>query len=363
MVRIQTNGSSNSSSTTRVETTKEHKQLEIRRGSQSSSSSSAHESFSEKTSKSKLDSFFGKFRTKGDKTEKKTAKNGVSSTTVKATKTSTWTHMGENSSSDSESNDKRQSQVKTKDNKSKSASITTNAENGTSLNKPKTSTATIVMKETHKKAERRHSGDSSDSNSETARKNKFHSLISKFNVKQDKAPSVKPTKPIPSNSRLKHRSSSSSESDDDEHDFAKECLKQHNYYRAKHGVPNLKLSKSLCKYAQEWANKCAKDNKMNHRPDHKYGENIFMAWYSDLEHKLNAKEPVDNWYSEISMHTFGAEPRSLSSGHFTQVVWKESKELGVGIARNKTGAIYVVGNYDPPGNMIGSYSANVPRPK
>ena len=37
-------------------------------------------------------------------------------------------------------------------------------------------------------------------------------------------------------------------------EFEKDCLKSHNEYRAKHGVPPLKWSAKLQKDAQEWAN-------------------------------------------------------------------------------------------------------------
>lgn len=37
-------------------------------------------------------------------------------------------------------------------------------------------------------------------------------------------------------------------------------------------------------------------------------------------------------------------------GHFTQVVWKSSTELGVGMATNGK-KVYVVGQYRPAGNI------------
>lgn len=55
------------------------------------------------------------------------------------------------------------------------------------------------------------------------------------------------------------------------------------------------------------------------------------------------------------------EPQSLASGHFTQVIWKESKQLGVAFAK-MGGKVVVVANYYPPGNMIGSFDENVPPP-
>uniref|UniRef100_A0A224XG48 Putative CAP peptide n=1 Tax=Megacormus gertschi TaxID=1843536 RepID=A0A224XG48_9SCOR len=146
-------------------------------------------------------------------------------------------------------------------------------------------------------------------------------------------------------------------------EFKEECLKKHNHYRNKHGVPPLKLSPKLCEYAQEWADQLASKDIFQHRPKNKYGENIYMEWSSNAGGKVSGEKSVDSWYSEIKVHKFGQEPRSLSSGHFTQVIWKESKEFGVAYSRTKQGKTYVVANYDPAGNMIGNFSSNVPPPK
>jgi glioma pathogenesis-related protein 2 len=34
------------------------------------------------------------------------------------------------------------------------------------------------------------------------------------------------------------------------------------------------------------------------------------------------------------------------------IVWKESRELGVGMAKNRTGEVFVVANYDPVSNLM-----------
>ena len=49
----------------------------------------------------------------------------------------------------------------------------------------------------------------------------------------------------------------------------------------------------------------------------------------------------------------------MHPGHFTQLVWKGSKEMGVGRATARSGNIYVVANYAPTGNMQGAFQANV----
>ncbi|CAH0722922.1 unnamed protein product, partial [Brenthis ino] len=141
--------------------------------------------------------------------------------------------------------------------------------------------------------------------------------------------------------------------------FEEEFLHAHNEYRSKHRAPPLELNKKMCKYAEEWAKAIAKKGIVEHRDQNEYGENIFYAWSSDPNFTLTGKDPVDKWYSEIENHSFGREPENLGSGHFSQIVWADSKEIGVGVARTKEGQIYVVANYYPPGNVIGSFASKV----
>lgn len=46
-------------------------------------------------------------------------------------------------------------------------------------------------------------------------------------------------------------------------------------------------------------------------------------------------------------------------GHFTQVVWKDTKSIGVAMVKNKSGKFVVVANYYPAGNVQGQYKKNV----
>lgn len=143
-------------------------------------------------------------------------------------------------------------------------------------------------------------------------------------------------------------------------DFELDCLKAHNEYRMRHGVPPLKLSKRLCKHAEEWARILSSRGILLHRNNSSYGENIFCSWSSNANNNhVSGREPVDNWYAEMSQHVFHKEPTTLKTGHFTQVVWRESRELGVGMAKNRSGEVFIVANYDPPGNYIGSFEKNV----
>ena len=65
------------------------------------------------------------------------------------------------------------------------------------------------------------------------------------------------------------------------------------------------------------------------------------------------------WYDEVKDYNYVRPGFSMGTGHFTQVVWKSSTEVGFGVARASNGSYYAVGNYYPPGNMYGQFPQNV----
>jgi len=142
--------------------------------------------------------------------------------------------------------------------------------------------------------------------------------------------------------------------------FQQECLRVHNDYRKKHQAPDLVLNPKISAFSQEWANNLAARDTMQHSQGSGYGENLYMKWSSGTT-TVTGQEAVDSWYNEIKDYNFAYGGFSGKTGHFTQVVWKSSKELGVGKATSRTGRIYVVCNYSPPGNYTnaGMFAANV----
>ena len=139
---------------------------------------------------------------------------------------------------------------------------------------------------------------------------------------------------------------------------AQAALDFHNKVRKEVGSPPLEWSADLSKYAQAWADHLAnsKSCKMQHRPqDGKWkqihGENIF--WGGSAEY--NAANASEMWYSEIKDYTHGPLTNSnwFKTGHYTQMVWKNTTSMGLGQATCPSGAIIIVGNYDPAGNYLG----------
>ena len=141
--------------------------------------------------------------------------------------------------------------------------------------------------------------------------------------------------------------------------FQEDALNSHNNYRQKHHSPNLILNKDLCSIAQEYAESMSQSGNFSHSGNEFrgeiLGENIFYCYGTPI----NGFEMTDDWYSEIKYYNFNNPGFSDKSGHFTQVVWVNSKLVGFGFAQSSDGGFYAVANYFPSGNFIGDFENNV----
>ena len=110
-------------------------------------------------------------------------------------------------------------------------------------------------------------------------------------------------------------------------------------------------SKALCEIAQEYAKKLAESNNFIHSGnkynDKPLGENIFMSNHFPISGKFT----TDNWYNEIKNYNFDDPGFKEGIGHFTQLVWKSTLEVGFGIEVSTDGFYYVVANFFPAGNI------------
>jgi hypothetical protein len=75
-----------------------------------------------------------------------------------------------------------------------------------------------------------------------------------------------------------------------------------------------------------------------------------------------AQGVVDRWYNEVTTcpYPYGEPAWDSCWGHFTQVVWKNTTEIGCG-CKNGCSPWYsiCVCQYNPPGNYIGQFEENV----
>jgi len=147
--------------------------------------------------------------------------------------------------------------------------------------------------------------------------------------------------------------------------FQLEALAEHNMYRARHGVRVLELRKELCQSAQQYADSLAARDQFQHSGDPRYGENLYWGWSSEPGWVPRGGDAAASWYSEGTEYDYSSEPPQDSpAGHFTQMVWAGSTAMGVGLTAvpSRPGKWLIVVKYDPPGNWLGQYTANVWEP-
>jgi uncharacterized protein YkwD len=135
-----------------------------------------------------------------------------------------------------------------------------------------------------------------------------------------------------------------------------DILAAHNDLRAEHCAPPLDWSRDLAAFAQDWADRLAAARcAFEHRPRSAYGENL--AFFGP-EGSMTGTEVAAMWHAELRDYDFRAPGFSVQTGHFTQLVWRDTARLGCGVSRCGGGELWVC-NYDPPGNVERSYRTNV----
>lgn len=152
------------------------------------------------------------------------------------------------------------------------------------------------------------------------------------------------------------------------------AVAKHNSYRSTHRSPRMTISDSLNNTAQAWAEYLAANTLFQHSSPtqrNNAGENLYVSYTTATSVDITAlaNAAVKNWYDEISAYNYANPAFSSQTGHFTQVIWKNSTQLGSGVAQGiktingiKYNAFYVVCQYAPAGNVQGQFADNVLKP-
>jgi glioma pathogenesis-related protein 2 len=168
-----------------------------------------------------------------------------------------------------------------------------------------------------------------------------------------------------------HNALVSGESTPDLATLRRSILTEHNAYRSRHHSPMLTASSSLDKSAQDWANHLAIEKIFEHSDNLQVGENIYVSYDQrfSTSAKTLAKDVVKLWYGEVVNYNYTKPGFSDNTGHFTQVIWKNSLKLGCGAARGtvflqgkEVRAFYTVCQYSPAGNNSRQFTTNVLKP-
>ena len=136
------------------------------------------------------------------------------------------------------------------------------------------------------------------------------------------------------------------------------ALQKHNELRKLHGSEDLKINNELNKMAQEKAHNLIEDQSQNFS-NHLYkgealGENILIS--NDLQ--IKPEEICEEWYKENEKYNYELNKFQKGKGHFTQLVWRSSKEVGFGFEFTDNKVISVA-YYYPAGNIVGEFDKNI----
>ena len=136
-----------------------------------------------------------------------------------------------------------------------------------------------------------------------------------------------------------------------------EALAAHNKLRAMHHVTPLQWNATLAEQAQQTAESVSSDpSTFQGEPP---GENIAQIWHDLPRAPLKA---TTIWYSEKKSFSFSYPELNDKVKHFTQMIWRDTTQLGMGAAPSPSGKyVIVVALYRPVGNDMHRIRDNVQR--
>jgi len=143
---------------------------------------------------------------------------------------------------------------------------------------------------------------------------------------------------------------------------AQAAVNFHNKARRELKNPPVKWSNKIARYAQSRADAMARSRRVAHLPpgQNPYGENLAEGKSTGGSSQYTAKWASEYWFEEKKLMPRGARTMTANLfnqgvGHYTQMVWKGSTEIGMGVAtfqQNGWTHTVIVCCYNPPGNMM-----------
>jgi hypothetical protein len=134
-----------------------------------------------------------------------------------------------------------------------------------------------------------------------------------------------------------------------------EIVEAHNRYRAAVQMPPLTWSPTLAQHAQAWAKALAsRGGVVQHSPQKAEGENVWVGTAGAFSYT----QMVEAWGKEQQFFVSGIFPNVSTTGkwadvgHYTQMVWRQTREVGAAIAHGGSNTVLVC-RYSPRGNIVG----------
>ncbi|OAA60242.1 scp-like extracellular protein [Niveomyces insectorum RCEF 264] len=163
-------------------------------------------------------------------------------------------------------------------------------------------------------------------------------------------------------------------------DYAGAAVNQHNLHRTNHSAAAVSWNSDLASYAATTASSCVFAHDLTPgQSTGPYGQNIAVYGASGNAAGLDTSKIVGNaisneWYNsellQYPLSNYGSSSPDTSNfehwGHFSQIVWAATSEIGCASQFCAAGTIYssldswfTVCNYRAQGNIAGQYGQNV----
>jgi uncharacterized protein YkwD len=132
--------------------------------------------------------------------------------------------------------------------------------------------------------------------------------------------------------------------------FTSAILNSTNFFRSQHNATDVTYNHTLASFAADYLDGDA-DCTFAHSGG-PYGENIALGC-------SDASGCVDLWGDEGAEYDYGDPGFSEATGHFTQLVWKDTTTVGCGSKLCGDHGWFLVCEYWPRGNVIGEFAGEV----
>ncbi|KAM7190794.1 CAP domain containing protein [Naviculisporaceae sp. PSN 640] len=133
--------------------------------------------------------------------------------------------------------------------------------------------------------------------------------------------------------------------------FKAAILNSTNTFREQHNASSVAYNNTLAKFASSYLSSLS-DCEFEHSGG-PFGENLAIGCSDTVS------GCVELWGNERDMYDFGNPGFDKATGHFTQLVWKDTTDVGCGRKWCGEKRWYLVCEYWPRGNILGQFEKQV----